>query len=161
MSNNPNYQRHPVTGVGGDILAWTRGAISHTERAAQTAASEGSPQWRIDDVLYAVRDAQQGLVVRTREDREASVSHIALHDPELVLRRCAADRQLLDLHGGRMHSCPAKDETGYLDEWTEFSHGEACPVVQNLAEVYGWTDHTDSRRTEGAQAPPSDGDQMT
>ncbi|MFD8384274.1 hypothetical protein ACFV2X_38130 [Streptomyces sp. NPDC059679] len=60
--------------------------------------------------------------------------------PASVLRRCAADRKLLDLHGGRMHSCPAKDETGYLDEWKQFDHGDICPAVQLLAEGYGWTE---------------------
>ncbi|MEU8683022.1 DUF6221 family protein [Streptomyces sp. NPDC048611] len=128
-----------MTAVSEDVLAWTRDAISRVEEVAQAAASEGSPQWRTDDVLYAVRDALQGLVMRTREDREASIAHIALTDPESVLRRCTADRKLLELHGGRGHTCPAKDETGYLDEWTQFGHDDTCPVVQHLAEGYGWT----------------------
>ncbi|RIH58105.1 hypothetical protein D3C59_37200 [Streptomyces sp. SHP22-7] len=70
----------------------------------------------------------------------AASVHAALHDPESVLRRCAADRKLLELHSGRCHSCPAKDESGYLDEWTQFDYGDVCPVVELLADSYGWTE---------------------
>ncbi|NUS88759.1 MAG: hypothetical protein HOY75_40175 [Streptomyces sp.] len=74
------------------------------------------------------------------------------HDTSLVDRRCAADRNLLELHAGRMHSCPATDETGYLDEWTQFDHSQVCPVVQLLAESYGFP---------AGQTPPTEGVQVT
>ncbi|MFG2676958.1 hypothetical protein [Streptomyces sp. NPDC048445] len=57
-----------------------------------------------------------------------------------LLLRTNADRKLIALHGGNMHSCPATDDTGYLDEWTQFGYDDACPVMQLLAEGYGWTE---------------------
>lgn len=63
-----------------------------------------------------------------------------INESEAKLRRCAAERKLIELHAGRVHDCPAKDETGYLDEWTQFGRGDTCPVVQLLAEGYGWTE---------------------
>jgi hypothetical protein len=60
------------------------------------------------------------------------------NDPNSILRRCAADRHLLDLHGGRGHSCPAYDSDGDLDEHTRFSDNEICPVLEQLAVGYGW-----------------------
>jgi len=51
-----------------------------------------------------------------------------------------------------MHSCPATDETGYLDEWTQFGHSDVCPVVQHLAKGYGFA---------AGQTSPSKGDQVT
>jgi hypothetical protein len=75
-----------------------------------------------------------------------------INESEAKLRRVASERQLLKLHAGRMHSCPATDETGYLDEWTQFDHSQACPVVELLAEGYGW---------KARQTPLTEGDQVT
>jgi len=126
-----------MSGQGEGILAWLDSAI--------TAAEQNASRWH--DTECTVHGTS--LI-------DATVLHSAtLCDcggPESVLRRCAADRKLLNLHVGKMHSCPATDETGYLDEWTQFDHSEVCPVVEHLAEGYGWT---------AGQTPPTEGDQVT
>lgn len=152
-----HYPRHPVTAAGEDILAWTENAISRVEDTARYATQE---PWRSHDThldhgghtatILAGEDNNTELLAwlptmsheAWDEARNAwrNANHIVMHAPTSVLRRCAADRQLLDLHGGSMHSCPAKDETGYLDEWTQFGYGDTCPVVQTIAEGYGWTE---------------------
>ncbi|MFF0009546.1 DUF6221 family protein [Streptomyces tibetensis] len=145
-----------MTAQGEDILAWLETAISEREETARRATQT---DWRTHDthldlgghtatVLTGERNDTQLLAwVPTMshepwdETRNAwnNAEHIALNDPASVLRRCAADRKLLKLHGGNMHSCPATDETDYLDEWTHFDYSQACPVVELLAESYGRT----------------------
>jgi hypothetical protein len=123
-----------------DVLAWLETAIRERETAAReadagewSASNTGYEEWEatVGSSLY------NGGAIANCHMEEAR--HIALHDPKSVLRRCAADRKLLELHGDRCHSCPAKDETGYLDEWTQFDYGDVCPVVRFLAEGYGWS----------------------
>ncbi|RSN50512.1 hypothetical protein DMH12_24840 [Streptomyces sp. WAC 04229] len=62
--------------------------------------------------------------------------------PASVRRRCAADRKLLELHAGRAHSCPVWDDDGDYDQRVDFYDHETCPVVQLLAEGYGWQPET-------------------
>ena len=80
------------------ILAWLNDAIRDRERAARLTESEGGQNWREDPFVYGVRDQTNVMVARSREERAASITHIALNDPESVLRRCAADRKILELH---------------------------------------------------------------
>lgn len=155
-----------MTAAGEDILAWLGAAISlHEERAHALgggkikAESYGSGVISLEGAVH-LSDAG-GL-------HEDEVAWIVLNDPESVLRRCAADRKILELHapvilrggGGASYyettrvcrSCePPKQfpDTAY-----------PCPTVLAIAEGYGWTDPTDSRRTEGAQTPPTEGDQV-
>ena len=147
-----------MTAQGEGVLAWLDDAISVREAAARSALAFGdafSAGSEAPDCVYGtgpggpyMRVAVPGFEGQT----EATVAHFALHGPESVLRRCAADRKLLKLHGGNMHSCPATDETDYLDEWTHFDYSQACPVVELLAKSYGWT---------AGQTPPIEGDQVT
>lgn len=139
-----------MTAQGEDILAWLTDAIGRREQTAIDALNHGrAATWIANrgtvkiapELVRPLDDAfEETVVFNEGAPTEEQAQHIALHDPASVLRRCAADRKLLELHGGRMHSCPAKDETGYLDEWTEFAHGDTCPVVQLVAEGYGWTE---------------------
>lgn len=121
------------------LLAWLKDAILDRERTAGNAAAEAGATWREDPFLYGVRDQKNALVAKSRENRAASIVHIAAVDPESVLRRCAADRKLLELHAAKLHSCPAPGHTGDLDEWIHFGWNTTCPVVEMLAEGYGWT----------------------
>ncbi|MER8002992.1 DUF6221 family protein [Streptomyces sp. NPDC095613] len=123
---------------GEQLLAFLESAITAREKAARAV---GYDTIAAGDYLWGTKY----LLLRRGDESKASsemdadlADHLALHDPESVLRRCAADRKLLELHAGRMHSCPAKDETGYLDEWTHFGGAYACPVLELLAEGYGW-----------------------
>jgi hypothetical protein len=148
-----------MTAQGEDILAWTNDAISMREAAATAAAApyggrwaQGLPERHKDpDMRYGW---DQDMVHLSQEDpyiayqclSDEIAAHTVLHDPESVLRRCAADRKLMELHspvtlhagaGARYFettrvckSCePPKQfpETAY-----------PCPTIVSLAEGYGW-----------------------
>ncbi|MEU9578781.1 DUF6221 family protein [Streptomyces chilikensis] len=149
-----------MTAQGEDILAWLERAITHAETTARAAAAAvGGAGWDGWDREVAV-DLPGGDTVADgvmygdmyEPMKAEACTHIALHDPALVLRRCTADRKILELHGRRGHSCPAHDYDGDLDEHARFYDHEVCPVVQHLADGYGWT---------AGQTPPSEGEQMT
>lgn len=129
-----------MTARGEGVLAWLNDAIRDRERAALFTESEGGQSWREDPFVYGVRDQKNVMVARSQEGRAASITHIALHDPASVLRRCAADRKILHLHGGRGHSCSAIDSDGDLDEHARFYDHEVCDTIRVLAEGYGWTE---------------------
>lgn len=136
---------------GEDILAWLDRAITTREQAAQDAARAYGSRWVRPVDTDMVRVSEDGAVwFQALSDEIAE--HVVYNSPESVLRRCAADRKLLELHGGRGHGCPAYDYDGDLDEFARFYNHEACPVVQHLAEGYGWT---------AGQTPPIEGDQVT
>ena len=154
-----------MTAQGEGLLAWLDNAISVREAAATAAATphggrwvQGFPEQHKDPDLRYGWDAD--MVHLSQEDPHVAYQCMSgeiaaltvLHDPESVLRRCAADRKLLELHGGRGHACPAFDYDGDLDEFARFYNHEACPVVQHLADSYGWT---------AGQNPPTEGDQVT
>lgn len=126
-----------MSAQGEDILAFLDAAISLHEQRARALGGG-----RIEVKSYASGAVQLEGAIHLDGDalHEDEVAHIVLNDPESVLRRCAADRKLLKLHGGNMHSCPATDETDYLDEWTHFGYEDHCPVIIALAEGYGWTE---------------------
>ncbi|MFC8207898.1 hypothetical protein [[Kitasatospora] papulosa] len=78
-----------------------------------------------------------------------------INDAEAKLRRVAAERKLTEMHGDRGHACPVDDNEGALAKWrpygarldydgmtltVRFLAEEACPVIQLLAEGYGWTE---------------------
>ncbi|MFH8483641.1 DUF6221 family protein [Streptomyces sp. NPDC018055] len=150
---------HPTTPARAeDVLTFLDRVISEREQSAKEACDGGEGRWhsgwREDYFAYPNDEPEEGETIGSgvSDERDRTVVydegrpskaqsiHIALNDPASVLRRCAADRKLIALHGGNMHSCPATDDTGYLDEWTQFSHDDACPVLLHLAEGYGWTE---------------------
>jgi len=157
-----------MTAQGEDILAWLDAAITHREATARAAAEAvGGAAWdgwerEVAVELPGGNTVADGVMYGDLYEpmKKEACEHIALHDPETVLRRCAADRRLMALHAKTMHSCPATDETNYLDEWTQFRHEDLCPVVLLLADGYGWKAAQTSAPAP-AQTPPSDGDQMT
>lgn len=70
-----------------------------------------------------------------------------INDSEAKLRRCAAERKILELHrpdGGDCIAC-ADQETYSEDsegqgEWARYAVIFPCPTVRALAEGYGWAD---------------------
>jgi hypothetical protein len=128
-----------VTAPGEDILAYLDRVITAREEAARAV---GFDTIEAGDYLWNAKY----LVLRRGDESKAApemdaglADHIALNDPASVLRRCAADRKMLNLHGRRHHSCPTLDDNGDPD-FTEFYDHEACPIIQLLAEGYGWTE---------------------
>ncbi|WP_354006247.1 DUF6221 family protein [Streptomyces longwoodensis] len=130
---------------GGQLLAWLDDAIAECERSARAAEATDPSPWSADLAEGT------GLLVSAEGEplwdcenssalcmTAAASVHAALHDPASVLRRCAADRKLLMLHGGRGHGCPAYDCDGDLEGYARFYDHEVCPVVLGIAEGYGW-----------------------
>ncbi|GHB15701.1 hypothetical protein GCM10010330_81170 [Streptomyces tendae] len=146
-----------MTAQGGDLLAWLDRAISLREEQARAL---GGGRIEVKSYGPGVISLEGAIHLDGGAMHEDEIAFIAANDPESVLRRCAADRKLLKLHGGKMHSCPATDEADYLDEWTQFRHEDTCPVVQLIAEGYGWAEETSLADAQG-QTPPTEGDRMT
>lgn len=74
-----------------DLVARLLTAISEAERAAR-GHRQASGEWHVrgGEVCDVLNTGTVAFVPRT-EDAE----HVALHDPDNVLRRCAADRELI------------------------------------------------------------------
>ncbi|WP_416520050.1 DUF6221 family protein [Streptomyces achromogenes] len=133
-----------MTAQGEDILAWLDRAITTREQAAQEAARSYGPRWVRPVDTDVVRVSDDGIVwFQALSDDIAE--HIMHNSPEVVLRRCAADRKLLELHQ------PQPDGSAFPDsmQCRTCSHdgGDGyqylvyapCPTVVALAEGYGWT----------------------
>ena len=109
-----------------DLHGWITQQITHTEAVAH--AAEG----KLDEMLgwceASIPEAEQ---------------HITLHDPDAVLRRCAADRKILARHAldPDVHYEPAckgcrtygDQEMAYTDNLID------CPELLDLADAYGLT----------------------
>lgn len=155
-----------MTAQGGDILAWLDAAITRVEKTAQ-ATTERQPYDEWDAVGAGTesesrRSLWRVIGIATMNPTPAAydlAQHIALHDPESVLRRCAADRKLLELHRPMDHEgemavfCSECDVSG---DYPYFP----CQTLRILAEGYGWSEQT-SLATDQGQTPPIEGDQVT
>lgn len=107
-----------------DLHGWITQQIDRTEAVAR--AADGL----IGDVLgeFYIREAME---------------HLDLHSPASVLRRCAADRKILQVHapqGGDWEphaclGCGSDSEYGVLVD-----HTNDCETLQALAEGYGLTE---------------------
>ncbi|MGW3383270.1 DUF6221 family protein [Streptomyces albogriseolus] len=160
-----------MTAQGGDLLAWLESAITRAEDLARAAADkEQDASWsdggeygenvHTDGVASAVVVGPWGYLP------DATRTYIAANDPASVLRRCTADRKLLELHApmedpdvvGRDHlhcqTCAAP-VLGELD-----NVAFPCSTVRALAEGYGWTEETSLPNGQG-QSPPNEGEQVT
>lgn len=162
-----------------DLVSRLLEAIAETERLAQaclyaphagTWTSDSDTVWIVipaDDRWSDDLNHEDDVEVATTDDTMHRpfhfewAKHIAHNDPSSVLRRCAADRKLVDLHG-IIHR-----DIGWL-EWDEGEHAEMyaelpvcglcvpkhssfprredvpegpCRTVRILAEGYGLSDH--------------------
>ncbi len=113
----------------GDLLTWLDTAIRRRENTARAVgwASIRSSDYGPGTKYLTLRRPGQSTNTPALEANLAD--HIALHDPASVLRRCAADRKLLE-------SLKSVIEGDYIDD------GEpvlAEHVLSILAEGYGWT----------------------
>jgi hypothetical protein len=117
-----------------DLVEWLETAISEREAAARNA---GGARWvtgvanivqvdpkQIADDYFAFH--RQGYVASV--ESPAHGDHIRLNDPDTVLRRCAADRKILELwHAARESAELHADAFSVMRE-----------AVQALAEGYGY-----------------------
>ncbi|MCI3279185.1 DUF6221 family protein [Streptomyces cylindrosporus] len=142
-----------MTAQGEDILAWLDNAISVRETAATEAAApyggrwvQGFPEQHKDpDMRYGWA---QDMVHLSQNDPHIAyqclsgeiAAHTVLNDPESVLRRCAADRKLIGQHGPwnvRDRACRGCGLNNQ-DEQRIADYAD-CPVLNGIAEGYGWT----------------------
>ena len=124
--------------MSGDLLAWLETAISAREEAARAV---GWDTIETVDYLWSTKH----LLLRRADESSATseldadlATHIALNDPQSVLRRCATDRKLLELHkpvemtGETADACAVCEVTGDYPYYP-------CATIRLLAEGYGWT----------------------
>lgn len=141
---------------GEDTLAYLDRAITATERTATEAAAEYGTKWYYDDGFILARREDDMVATGSQDFLERPQGeHIALHDPESVLRRCAADRKLIAEHQevpnhGRYSEpeCPADCDGQHDDppvcracrDYAGDPLPSPCRTVRYLAEAYGWTE---------------------
>lgn len=107
-------------------------AIGDVEEIAEDAASEGIDIWKPEDPAYWWNDDYP----MSRNEKRL----IAMHDPAAVLRRCAADRKILDLHQAIVTGLPTLPlicETCGSGECDTYPTAWPCPTLAALAEAYG------------------------
>lgn len=127
-----------------DLHGWITQQIDKIESVARDA-TEGP--WYADhpEPRHWGDDPESALIVRgkilcildNQYNGPLNVDHIVLHDPTTVLRRCAADRKILEVHssiGGACDGCGFDREDGYFIEQVN-----DCPTLLALAEGYGLT----------------------
>ncbi|WP_445520419.1 DUF6221 family protein [Streptomyces sp. NEAU-174] len=142
-----------------DLHAWLLEEIGKREQIAQDH-QQPSPIWEYDDLAREVRDAvNSGTVAFV--PRRGTGEHIALNDPSVVLRRCAADRKLIaDITAERhlvvedcWYTCAAATEERDNGETCDDERrGNPCDCGRDtrverrlriIAEGYGWTESSD------------------
>jgi hypothetical protein len=153
------------------LHGWIAQQVTETEETARKAASlcgchPPAPFWTFRDgdeptdgrILVADDphpDTKRKLGRRWNGSYEGlfTAEHIVRHDPAAVLRRCAADRKILDLHRPvdcKAFGCDCRNKCATCD-WTESQeegrepywgypdpHVYPCPTARHLAEGYGW-----------------------
>lgn len=127
-----------------DLHGWITQQITAVEAVAH-GTGQPSLSWQNFDMRGELRDDYNaGTVAYT--PREETRAHIARHDPAAVLRRCVADRKILEEHkpqGGGHSGHYACEGCGYdgADYCSEpvTEHVNDCPTLLALAEGYGLT----------------------
>lgn len=146
-----------------DLHAWIGQQIDEVERLARRAAElcgchPPAPSWSFrdgdepgDGRILVVDEPHPSLKRKIGRRWNGSyeglsmAEHVVRHDPEAVLRRCAVDRRILELHAGD-HECSIYDQTspGDIDHYAYVLESETCDTVRLLAEAYGWKEETDA-----------------
>lgn len=126
-----------------DFLRATLDAAQAEAEAARDAA--GSADWEaFPDWGGVSACGPQGLMTLkgSQDSLEPQLAaYVAAHDPAAVLRRIAADRELIALHASD-HECSVYDDNGEIDNYAYILESETCSTVQLIAEGWGWTGET-------------------
>jgi hypothetical protein len=121
-----------------DLHGWITQQIAQREDLAKRAAHYGRIDW--PQPATAVVDTGEDWPITTEAGPIAE--HIADNDPATVLRRCTADRKILEVHkpyGGRGYGGHACTGCGELSEDWAVEHANDCLTLLALAEGYGLT----------------------
>ncbi|NEC17891.1 DUF6221 family protein [Streptomyces parvus] len=127
-----------MTARGEDILAYLESAITAREeaalgtldRVARAAMRKGDqpPKWTSVPGTGEIRDADETATLRVKFAWADEIRHIVANDPASVLRRCAADRKLIEVL------------TSILKNGDKLERSVARFSLKLLAEGYGWTE---------------------
>lgn len=141
-----------MSAQGEDILAWLDNAISVREAAASAATVpygghwvQGFPEQHKDPALRYGWDAD--MVHLSQTDPHIAYQCLSgeiaaltvLHDPESVLRRCAADRKLLAAYEKANGPQSLHTDDPRINGHREGAKYALLQAVRALAEGYGWT----------------------
>lgn len=147
-----------------DLHGWITQQVDRAEAVAREAADGDSGQWfvgrkwnvyRAEDQTPNEDDETNALVVYG--NMQAQSEHIALNDPAAVLRRCEADRRILNRHTLDLEywydpACKGCRTYG-LDEMAYTDNLNECPELLDLAHAHGLTDEI-LAGLDQPQAPP-------
>lgn len=128
-----------------DPAEYLAAAITRTENLARAADDGPWSAGGIGDHGWLISNANS-FAIETEDSQQgrATADHIAaVADPEAVLRRCAAERKILDEHPnvneGDCGTC-VNGHWGYPTHGGSSPASWPCATIRNLAEGYGWTD---------------------
>jgi hypothetical protein len=114
------------------------------DRVEQLARAASGHEWLTDS---GDRPGDSWVIDETMHLLEVdtpTAEHIALHAPAAVLRRVAADRQILAEHANDYGDCAAcgrpSEETNGRGHHFHEAVPWPCRTVLLLAEAYGWTE---------------------
>lgn len=133
-----------------DPLAFLSATLDAAQKTAEAARGDKDGAWRPDDFPYPgsgrIVDSNGDVVVYDEgSPNEDQAAHIVANDPAAVLRRIAADRQLIELHAES--DFPYNPDDGPGDySWTARCDGcyedAPCTTLRVIAEGWGWTEET-------------------
>ncbi|HZX38204.1 MAG TPA: DUF6221 family protein [Streptomyces sp.] len=151
-----------------DLHGWIIEKITAAENTVRAAEKEHGRDWTTRWVqrgdYFEVTD-DLGLLVADQV-QPSTAGLIAANDPQAILRRCAADRKLLTLHGPRgtdwnsserercdPYVCEGCGQEGICQDWVT-EHANDCPVLLAVAEGYGLTEEILAELDRPQWTPP-------
>lgn len=178
MSDATNPHR-TMSAPGEDLLAWLDAAISAREALARAAEAQDPSPWR--DItsegsgpLDRPWGVGSGWVISANDeglwDCEGSGTlcmtadtgrFVAANNPASVLRRCAADRQLVAAFRKATGPQSLHTDDPRINGHREGRDSALLQALRFLAEGYGWNSETSHANTGAGQTPPTEGDQVT
>ena len=130
-----------------DLHGWITTQVERVETLAR-AHGQWSPDWDHDELADEVRDRDNAGTVAFVPN-PGTARHIAANDPTTVLRRCAADRRILERHNVDPEADPWDAHTCQSCNYTNTSGRIGirftvdladCPELLDLAHAHGITD---------------------
>lgn len=119
-------------------------AIEETERLARDAVQETTGRWTSREVEWGVGtvvedDCGALLLHVTYHGRNVQYPHIAHNDPDTVLRRCAADRRILDRHKPHVIETSRSNPQPVICDYCSHVPDAVdwpCPDVEDIVVAY-------------------------
>ena len=128
------------------MVAWLRQTMDAAQADAEAATA--SP-WHVSEHKYDEDfEAQIGSWPEGADiaghgwegggvDTMATARHMVRHQPAAVLRRIAAERELLTLHQNDAGKCDECSQGYELQDW---GPDYPCTTVRLIAKAWGWTE---------------------